>query len=582
MSGHSTIAARCAAIGSGIAQIITDTTSIARGLRNARHDINAVCADLLAIKVALDIARDDFSSPSPNLPTLLLEAASGALDCCSAATEGWHKPIVRLSASQDRTGPWQTLKAASLTGLKNDLEAVRCALDLLLDLVELFTLPNNTTYEITSPNRQSFFDDTDPEVWQVFLERVDSERDHIDNITQRRLPTLYASFDKIRSCVTFQLEECLSPQVSPERPQLQTGPIVAPVPFNLSVAQRTQDKSFPATPSPLSVSSGIGAWIANVVNQAIQDPKAPPPSLVLTDPRASYADTFSDDRPPSIRTFFTENSATTGTQAASSRKPRSPMRASLERIDSPQLTMKAPKMPKAKKKNGIYTIASTIISSEERSIIHHRLTNDKIAVAKDTRRCLNRDQRAALDWILKNISTDTTAAELEQILWDGADPNVADLQFGSVFIRAAHTFATPILGLLVEYGADMTQTSHSTYYSAIHAAVLGTQLPNLQWLVEAGMYFDTPNQEGETPLHLAVRTPGGYPIAKWLLEMGADVNREAMDGTTPFQMALKPSRVDSRERSMMIELLLAQGAEGEMNKNNTRNRGKGLSVLGLI
>ncbi|KAL1597883.1 hypothetical protein SLS60_008370 [Paraconiothyrium brasiliense] len=558
----------------------SDTSGIARGIRNARHDINAICADLLAIKVALDIARDDFSSANPNIPSLLLEAASGFLDCCSSATECWHKPIVRLSASQDRTGPWQVLKAAQLTGLKNDLEAVRCALDLLLDLVELFTLPNTTTtHEIISPNRRSFFDDTDPEVWQTFLERLDNERAHVDKITQDRLPILYASFDKIRACVAFQLEECLSPQASPERPRLQTERLMAPIPFDLS---REQDKSLPPLPSPLSVSSGIGAWIANVVNQANLSLTAPPPSLALTDPRASFAETVSDDRAPSRGTFYAESCTTTGTQTASSGKPRSPKRDIPERVDSPQLAMKAPKMPKAKKKNGIYTIASTIISSEGRSIIHQRLTNDKIAVAKDTRRRLSRDQKSALDWILKNITPKTTAAEVEQILWEGADPDAADLEFGTVLIRAAHNFATPILRLLVEYGADMTQTSHSAYYSAIHAAVLGSQLSNLQWLVDVGIYFDTPNQQGETPLHLAVKTPGGYRIAKWLLEIGADVNREALDGTTPFQMALGSSRVDSRERSMIIELLLAHGADGEMSKDNTLNRGKGLSVLGLI
>jgi hypothetical protein len=45
--------------------------------------------------------------------------------------------MVRLSASQDRATPWQSLKAGNLTSLKDDLQAVRCALDLLLDLVEL-------------------------------------------------------------------------------------------------------------------------------------------------------------------------------------------------------------------------------------------------------------------------------------------------------------------------------------------------------------------------------------------------------------------------------------------------------------
>ena len=45
--------------------------------------------------------------------------------------------MVRLSASHDRTTPWQSLKAGNLTALKNDLQATRCALDLLLDLFEL-------------------------------------------------------------------------------------------------------------------------------------------------------------------------------------------------------------------------------------------------------------------------------------------------------------------------------------------------------------------------------------------------------------------------------------------------------------
>ncbi|KAF1965325.1 hypothetical protein BU23DRAFT_25934 [Bimuria novae-zelandiae CBS 107.79] len=579
MSGHSTAAARCTAIGSGIAQIVADTSSIARSLRNARHDINIICADLLAIKVSLDIARDDFALLNPNLPTLLLEAASGFLDCCSSATESVHKSMVRLSASQDRRGSWEILKAGDLIGLKNDLEAVRCALDLLLDLVEVFTQPS-TSHEIVSPNRRSFFDDTNPEVWQSLLERVDGERGHIDEITEGRLLTLYTSFDQIRGCVSFQLEECLSPQASPERSTLRTDRMVAPVPSGILAAQ---EKALPSLSSHLSISSEIGAWITNVVNQAMQSPSPPPPSFRLTNPPLSFVETISsDDRVPSRGTFYAESSTTTGTRTASSIKTKPSKRDGPERVDSPQLVMKVPKLPRSKKKNAFYQIASTVISSEDRSIIHQKLTNDKIAVAKDTRRQLSRDQRSALDWILKNISAKTTPAEVEQILWEGADPNAADLEFGTVLIRAAYSFSTPILRLLVEYGADMTQTSHTAYYSAIHAAVLGKQLANVQWLVNTGIYFDTPNQQGETPLHLAVKTPGGYSIANWLLEIGADVNREALDRSTPFQMVLGCSKAESKERTMVMELLFAQGADGEMGKDATMSRGKGLSVLGLI
>lgn len=413
----------------------------------------------------------------------------------------------------------------------------------------------------------------------MFLERVDGERGHIDEIIQGRLPTLCASFDKIRGCVKFQLEECLSPQASPERPQQKNDRRIAPIPLNLLEAQ---NKALPL-PSPMSTSSEIGAWITNVVNQAVQSPVTATASLKLTDPRLSFVGTFSsDDRAPSQRTFYTESTTTTGTRTASSFNLRPPPLNSPERVDSPQLVMKEPKLPRSKKKNSFYPIASTVISAEERSIIHHKLTNDKIAVAKDTRRQLGRDQRSAIDWLLKNITPKTTPAEVEQILWEGADPNAADLEFGTVLIRAAYSFSTDVLRLLVEYGADITQTSHTVYYSAIHAAVLGKQLANLEWLVEMGIYFDTPNQQGETPLHLAVKTPGGFRIARWLMEIGADVNREALDRSTPFQMALASSKVESKERTMVMELLLAQGAIGEMHKDSTWSRGKGLSVLGLI
>lgn len=66
------------------------------------------------------------------------------MDCCSTVTDNVHKSMVRLCASQDRTTSWQVLKGGNLTALKNDLEAVRLALDLLLDLVELYVQQPNT------------------------------------------------------------------------------------------------------------------------------------------------------------------------------------------------------------------------------------------------------------------------------------------------------------------------------------------------------------------------------------------------------------------------------------------------------
>lgn len=450
----------------------------------------------------------------------------------------------------------------------------------------------------------------------MFLEKLEVERAHIDEISQGRLPALFVAFDKLRRCASLQLEECSSP-VDPVRPRLQPLPqfgsrndSLKPPPLNPFADP--QDKTLPPLPTPLSVPGDIAGWIANVVAQAVHKSPGSAPSFTLTDPRSSYAGTNSgDERVPSRDTFYAESLLTVNTRSgtpdklAPSKRNNRHVRVDSLRVDSLRidslkaellraetlesdlptqatLTMKEPKLPRSKLANSLYPIASTVISADERSIIFHQLTDDKIAVAKDTRRGLSKDQRSVIDSILKNATSETTQQEVEHILWEGADPNASDSVFGYVVIRAAHIFDSGILRLLVDYGADITRTSHTRYYSTLHAAVLGKQFNNVQYLVERGLSVDALNAQGETPLHLAARTPGCYEIAKWLLERGAEVNRKTDEDMTPFQVTLATDNLDSKERSGMMELLLAQGADGNTGDKKTLCRGKGLSVLGLI
>nr|GFD05805.1 hypothetical protein [Tanacetum cinerariifolium] len=177
----------------------------------------------------------------------------------------------------------------------------------------------------------------------------------------------------------------------------------------------------------------------------------------------------------------------------------------------------------------------TTLSSSDISIFHKRITSDKIAVAKGNRKDLDIDSRIGVDRILANIPSDATSAEVERVLWEGANPMVAHTEYGYFFIRAAHEMSSDILR--------------------------------------------------ETPLHLAARTPGlaTREIAKFLADKGADINHEANDGHTPLKMALTARNLTGIERSLMIELLLSYGAEGELNQDleGRRSNSKGLRIMGI-
>lgn len=230
---------------------------------------------------------------------------------------------------------------------------------------------------------------------------------------------------------------------------------------------------------------------------------------------------------------------------------------------------------------------ASIVSGSDVSIFHKKITSDRIAVSKAKRKELEPRQREAVDRILANIPAEATPAEVERVMWEGASPMTAHPEFGFFFMRVAYEMTPEILPLLMDFGADITRTNvaPTSYYSVVHAATLGRQLETVRYLASLGHSLDIPDFHGETPLHLAIRTPGASAIARYLVEAGADVNSESAAGQTPLQTALKTPGLESRERSVLIALLIAHGAEGEAEvkrvMENRRGNEKGKSVLGL-
>lgn len=419
------------------------------------------------------------------------------------------------------------------------------------------------------------------------LKRTDIEEIHVNQLARERLKSLLQAVRLLRSCITALSREGLSPVSKNSAPERRT---TTPRPDSLepSLGESRRSGSGRSSPSqqPVAAKSsdkGIGAWLADVPCHQDALPLTHSMIIKVTDDRSHSRATSHSDFAASRGTFYTDDGVSSSRTlvAPESRESRLKKSRSWCSDTSTRLDVKM----KARAKTRLAQEYSPTVSSSDVSIFHKRITSDKIAVAKGNRKDLDIDSRIGVDRILANIPSDATSAEVERVLWEGANPMVAHPEFGYFFIRAAHDMSSDILRVLMEYGADVTRTTSNHYYSAMHAAVLGGQLEIVKSLTSLGHSIDATNTIGETPLHLAARTPGASlrEIARFLADKGADVNHEANDGNTPLQMALTATKLEGRERSLMIELLLSYGAEGELNQDleGRRSNSKGLKVMGI-
>jgi len=416
------------------------------------------------------------------------------------------------------------------------------------------------------------------------LKRTDTQEIYVNQTARDRLPSLLKAIRLLRSCTVIGSRE--APQIALSSSTRRT---TVPRPDSLEPALGDVGRSrhnslsvrIPTTPSG---NWGVSTWLANVPSFGNEDPPKHSAIRRITAGFSRLRPLSRSEISPSHGTSYTaggvSSSYTLVPPEARIKKSRS-WCTNVSGKDKSFLGESS-----MDESPGYSSKLTSTITSSNISIFHKRILSDKIAVAKDNRRELGADQRSAFDRILINIPAEVTAVEMEKILWGGANPMASHPEFGYFFLRAAYEMSPDVLHVLIEFGADITRTqSMSTpYFSAMHAAVTGGQLAVVQYLVLLGHSIDLPNSNGETPLHLAVKTPGAYQTARYLMESGADVNFETGNGCTPLQSVLRATNLEGKERSVLIELLLSHGADGNVQRgevDNARGNFKGKSVLGL-
>lgn len=97
-------------------------------------------------------------------------------------------------------------------------------------------------------------------------------------------------------------------------------------------------------------------------------------------------------------------------------------------------------------------------------------------------------------------------------------------------------------------------------FSVLHGAVMTENTEMIGFLLDQGADINALNDEGITPLHIAL-----YPnVVTYLLNHGAEINKKSSFGSTPLHTQVS----DGEERLDIIGILLAMGADKSMKDNS--------------
>ncbi|MBE7526737.1 MAG: ankyrin repeat domain-containing protein [Burkholderiales bacterium] len=164
--------------------------------------------------------------------------------------------------------------------------------------------------------------------------------------------------------------------------------------------------------------------------------------------------------------------------------------------------------------------------------------------------CLHSPAYAGADEDLIRAVENNNTYRVRNLLTEGANPDVRDLQSETALMLAARNKNPELGGLLLEAGANPDLRNKYGETATMLASYYG-QLDLIKRLYAKGDKID---HDGWNPLIYAA-SKGYKEIVEFLLSYGARINATTDNGTTALMMAARGNHYDT------VELLLQRGAD---------------------
>lgn len=139
----------CGSLAAAIAKTSIVVTKFVRDVRGARSDLDAISRELVSLNTVLELLADDVANPeNGTFPDTLRKQINGIVTNCTGVVIEIERVVEQHEGSKlVKAARWATIGHDDMMKLRSSLEAHKSALEIALEMIALFVIPDPSMAE---------------------------------------------------------------------------------------------------------------------------------------------------------------------------------------------------------------------------------------------------------------------------------------------------------------------------------------------------------------------------------------------------------------------------------------------------